>query len=186
MISAAVNSLSPDFSGLTAEISKSVSHIRAKAAALHLNSPETAGTENVNGFQLNGCAVSYLEPQSLFAVQKFVSEAGEGERLNRQPRQKNVFNEEGKNAPEIGQAETPVSFWEELASVADYSSFRQSLFAYGTAAAETGNLFIMPGQEAVSGAYAANAYDYVAGINSRPQVLIDFMHEFNRSFDYTI
>lgn len=40
MISAAVNSLSPDFSGLTAEISKSVSHIRAKAAALHLNSPE--------------------------------------------------------------------------------------------------------------------------------------------------
>ena len=116
MISAAVNSLSPDFSGLTAEISKSVSHIRAKAAALHLNSPETAGTENVNGFQLNGCAVSYLEPQSLFAVQKFVSEAGEGERLNRQPRQKNVFNEEGKNAPEIGQAETPVSFWEELAS----------------------------------------------------------------------
>ena len=168
MISAAVNSLSPDFSGLTAEISKSVSHIRAKAAALHLNSPETAGTENVNGFQLNGCAVSYLEPQSLFAVQK------------------NVFNEEGKNAPEIGQAETPVSFWEELASVADYSSFRQGLFAYGTAAAETGNLFIMPGQEAVSGAYAANAYDYVAGINSRPQVLIDFMHEFNRSFDYTI
>lgn len=118
MISAAVNSLSPDFSGLTAEISKSVSHIRAKAAALHLNSPETAGTENVNGFQLNGCAVSYLEPQSLFAVQKFVSETGEGERLNRQPRQKNVFNEEGKNAPEIGQAETPVSFWEELASVA--------------------------------------------------------------------
>lgn len=96
MISAAVNSLSPDFSGLTAEISKSVSHIRAKAAALHLNSTETAGTENVNGFQLNGCAVSYLEPQSLFAVQKFVSEAGEGERLNRQPRQKNVFNEEGK------------------------------------------------------------------------------------------
>ena len=184
MISAAVNSLSPDFSGLTAEISKSVSHIRAKAAALHLNSPETAGTENVNGFQLNGCAVSYLEPQSLFAVQKFVSETGEGERLNRQPRQKNVFNEEGKNAPEIGQAETPVSFWEELASVADYSSFRQGLFAYGTAAAETGNLFIMPGQEAVSGAYAAN--DYVAGINSRPQVLIDFMHEFNRSFDYTI
>lgn len=122
----------------------------------------------------------------MFAVQKFVSEAGEGERLNRQPRQKNVFNEEGKNAPEIGQAETPVSFWEELASVADYSSFRQGLFAYGTAAAETGNLFIMPGQEAVSGAYAANAYDYVAGINSRPQVLIDFMHEFNRSFDYTI
>ena len=112
MISAAVNSLSPDFSGLTAEISKSVSHIRAKAAALHLNSPETAGTENVNGFQLNGCAVSYLEPQSLFAVQKFVSEAGEGEKLNRQPRQKNVFNEEGKNAPEIGQAETPVSFWD--------------------------------------------------------------------------
>ena len=44
----------------------------------------------------------------------------------------------------------------------------------------------MPGQEAVSGAYAANAYDYVAGINSRPQVLINFMHEFNRSFDYTI
>ena len=70
MISAAVNSLSPDFSGLTAEISKSVSHIRAKAAAPHLNSPETAGTENVNGFQLNGGAVSYLEPQSLFAVQK--------------------------------------------------------------------------------------------------------------------
>ncbi len=30
MISAAVNSLSPDFSGLTAEISKSVSHIRLK------------------------------------------------------------------------------------------------------------------------------------------------------------
>lgn len=79
MISAAVNSLSPDFSGLTAEISKSVSHIRAKAAAPHLNPPETAGTENVNGFQLNGSAVSYLEPQSLFAVQKFVSEAGEGE-----------------------------------------------------------------------------------------------------------
>lgn len=34
--------------------------------------------------------------------------------------------------------------------------------------------------------YAAGAYDFVYNINAKPEVLIDFMHEFNRNFDYTI
>lgn len=186
MISASLNSLSPDFSGLTAEISKSVSHIRAKAAALRPETTEIAQPENFKGLPLNGCAVSYLEPQASFAIQKFVSETRAEEKLNRQPSQKNVLNDEEKNTPEIEPTETAVSFAEELASTVDFSSLRYGLFAYGATAADAGNLFIMPGQETVSGTYAAGAYDYVAGINSQPQILIDFMHEFNRSFDYTI
>ena len=34
--------------------------------------------------------------------------------------------------------------------------------------------------------YAAAAYDYIFNINNRPQVLIDYMHEYNRSFDFRV
>lgn len=34
--------------------------------------------------------------------------------------------------------------------------------------------------------YAVNSYNYVFNINKEPTVLIDFMHEYNRSFDFMI
>ena len=187
MISAAANSLTPDFSGLTAEISKSVSHLKAKAAELHFNTPEAVQNNSFNDFPLNSYAVSYLEPQTSFTVQHLASEAGQGEKLNRQPQQKNVLNEDEKTSPDIEKAENPVSFWEELVEVADFSAFRYGMSVYEPkVATENDALFMISGLETVSGTYAAGAYDYVANINSRPQVLIDLMHEFNRSFDYTI
>lgn len=186
MFSAATNSLAPDFSNLTTEISKSVNYIRSKATDVHFNTPDVAQNDAFNNFSLHGYAVSYLEPQALFSIHKFVSETEQGEKLNRQSQHKSIFNEDEKNTSDIDKTKKATGFAEELSTTADFSSLRYGISAYQTTIPRNDSPFIIPEHETVSGIYATGAYTYVADINSKPQVLIDFMHEFNRSYDYII
>ena len=75
-----INAMPYDLSALTAQISDSVRNIKAKAAVVPQNvgsSDNGAGTYTAQPFSLNSYAVSYLEPFSLYSVQKIVSEAAE-------------------------------------------------------------------------------------------------------------
>lgn len=74
-----------------------------------------------------------------------------------------------------------------LSTFEDNSLRLYGFSAYGMNVENKNNLLAtMPFAQSINASYAANAYDTVANINMPPQVLIDFMHEFNRSFDYTI
>ena len=75
-----INAMPYDLSALTAQISDSVRNIKAKAAVVPQNVGSLdngAGTYTAQPFSLNSYAVSYLEPFSLYSVQKIVSEAAE-------------------------------------------------------------------------------------------------------------
>lgn len=185
MLSAVLNNHIPDFSGLTAEISRSVSHIKEKAAQSPEANFSTTQAQN-NVFSFNGYAVSYLEPQALYTVQKMASDIT-GEKLNRNRQEKNVLNEEQKAPQETEKSENLTSFWEELSSFEDNSLRLYGFSAYGLKVSTTDKLFgVMPITQSISTSYASEAYNTVANLNTPQQVLIDFMHEFNRSFDYTI
>lgn len=187
MISGIANHI-PDFANLTAEISKSVSQIKEKAATLNLETsfPTAENQNNIfNG--INSYAVSYLEPQALYTVQKLASDIAQGEKLNRNRQEKNVLNEDQKAPQQTKQAENQTSFWEMLNTFEDSSLRLYGFSAYGMNVENKNNLLAtMPFVQSINASYAANAYDTVANLNTPPQVLIDFMHEFNRSFDYTI
>ena len=187
MISAVANHI-PDFSNLTAEISKSVSQIKEKTATLNLETSFPTAENQSNVFSnLNSYAVSYLEPQALYTVQKLASDIAQGEKLNRNQQEKNVLNEEQKEPQQTEKTENQTSFWEMLNAFEDSSLRLYGFSAYGMNVENKSNLLAtMPFVQSINASYAANAYDTVANINTPPQVLIDFMHEFNRSFDYTI
>lgn len=187
----------PDFSGITSEISKSVSNIKAKAQAMQFEapSPEPAvANSNFNNLSSNNYAVSYLEPHALYSLQKFVSEADDASKLRQQNKQKNIFNSEDEAqttaaGEETQSTENGISFLEALTGSSDNSTLLHGLEAYRQSQSGQGNehFLAMKGQAApIESSYATGAYNYVFNINAKPQVLIDFMHEFNRSYDYTI
>ena len=134
MISAVANHI-PDFSNLTAEISKSVSQIKEKAATLNLETSFPTAENQSNVFSnLNSYAVSYLEPQALYTVQKLASDIAQGEKLNRNQQEKNVLNEEQKEPQQTEKTENQTSFWEMLNGFTNGQSFalRQELKRFRT------------------------------------------------------
>ena len=186
MISAVTNHIT-DFSNLTAEISRSVERIKEKTATLNLETNyQTASQTQTNNFSPNSYAVSYLEPQALYTVQKLASEIGSGEHLNQEQKQ-NILNEEQRAPAELEQLENQKSFWEELSTLEDNSFRLYGFSAYGMRVFSENNLFgMLPVSQSVTTFRAADAYNEAANLNTPPQVLIDFIHEFNRKFDYTI
>lgn len=196
MISASANSLMPDFSGLTADISRSVSTIKAKAQVLRNDSIPSAQNQSAGSafksFSLNNYAVSYLEPQALYSLHRFVAETDDAEKLKQQNRRPNIFKDDENAAPESAGETNPddkISFWEEFSQNLNGTILRQTMEAYGvqSSAVDSSAAFLAAATPSkVSGSYAAGAYDYVFNINTEPKVLIDFMHEFNRSYDYKI
>lgn len=160
-----INAMPYDLSALTAQISDSVRNIKAKAAVVPQNvgsSDNSAGTYTAQPFSLNSYAVSYLEPFSLYSVQKIVSEAAEEmPEQNRRQLRPDSETAEKKAAAVYGQRfsiDVPEVNW---------------LFG-GNADSEN------------QVSYAARAYHTAAELNREKEPLIDFMHEYNRNFDYKI
>lgn len=194
MVSVTSNSPMLDFSAITSDIAKSVSNIKAKMSGGQFEVANQAVEQQKTSFEglsLNNYAVSYLEPNASFSVQKFASETLNAEKS--QKHQKNIFNEDeasvndnSKQSRNIG----GINFLEELSESLSKSDEVRGIEAYQKAAASApasseffnfNHYFQQANIE-----YAANAYDYVFNINAEPKVLIDYMHNFNRSFDYTI
>ena len=188
-----INAMPYDLSALSAQISDSVRNIKAKAAVVPQNvgsSDNSAGTYTAQPFSLNSYAVSYLEPFSLYSVQKIVSEAAEEmpEQNRRQLRPDGETAE--KKAAESAHYIGGFGFAEELAQVASAADYAKAAAIYGQRFSinvpEVNWLFGGNADSENQVSYAARAYHTAAELNREKEPLIDFMHEYNRNFDYKI
>lgn len=193
MALSAVNSSLYDLSGLTAQIADSVRNIKAQSLSI----PEALAQDKVSAspipqnYSINSFAVSYLEPNSLYSLQRILSEAPE--ELPEQNRRNQLRPNAENNAenPQINSAEVEsLGFDSELETVfasADYakatSIYRQ---AYTVNVPEVTLLFGGTPPAEDPSQYAATAYGNAANLNKNTQPLIELMHENNRNFDYTI
>lgn len=150
-----------------------------------------AGTYTAQPFSLNSYAVSYLEPFSLYSVQKIVSEAAE-----EMPGTKSAANcvrtakPQEKKAAESAHYIGGFGFAEELAQVASAADYAKAAAIYGQRFSidvpEVNWLFGGNADSENQVSYAARAYHTAAELNREKEPLIDFMHEYNRNFDYKI
>lgn len=179
---------------LTSQISTSVEHIKSGRTGKLTDGSFSKQQESDNRFNVNGAAfsfdVSYLEPNMLSAVQRFVQETDAGKMRENQARREQVEGEENPQAhetEEISENDAP-AFAEALDSVfaAQRTQKEQGGVKAANLAKETAVRAYSLAVEGISAGYVSSAYDYVFNINNRPQIKIEFMHKYNRSFDYTI
>ncbi len=192
MATAAINNPALNLRQVTADISRSVENLRLREQGPYerglTTQTETEAQQNQAVF--GGYTVTYLAPQAVYAIQSFVSGNDEVEEQSRG----NVFRDaeqtETGRKPELSADETDgISFQDELFALQNNNDYAGAARAYALNGGTSGNLVVTAGGEGlISGGfgYAAAAYDYVFNINSQPQILIDYMHEYNRSFDFRI
>lgn len=194
MTAISANKLDAYIQNLTSRISTSVENIKSGRAGRFTagNVPDSQGSDsrfNVAG-NVFSFGVSYLEPNMLSAVQRFVQEADAGKmRENRTHREQvegeeNLVAQKAENLPETDMPD----FAEALDSVfADKQTqeVREGFKTDSSAAEKTVRTY-SSAVEGISAGYVSSAYDYVFNINNRPQIKIEFMHKYNRNFDYTI
>lgn len=184
-----VNNSVFDFSKITSEISQSVNNIKGKSVALRLEIPNQEVSTSAN--YINSYAVSYLEPSVSYSIHKFVSENPNSEQLKKQQQENNVSKDEenksGKIAEEM-ESSSAISFQEELAQnvskldFAKISEIYRNNGNYSTA----NTIFGQTNTQVFQPEKIAQTYDYIANVNAKKHVLIDFMHEFNRNYDFSI
>ncbi len=191
MVSASVNSLNFDFMKITSEISQSVNNIKAKNQNLHLQVPadeKTLQTEKPSyGFSLNSFAVSYLQPALSYSIHKFLSENQPSEQLKQQ--NKNVWqDEDDKNTAKITDvSENDKSAFEEVLSETMPTPEKVAKL-YRSVGVQTNAAYSFGGNftSGLRASQITGIYDYVLNINSEHKVVLDFFHQFNRNFDFSI
>lgn len=182
---------------LTTDINKSVQNITAKNNSFGISTIDAdikaPVNNNFSSFSVNNYAFSYLEPQALYNVQRFVSEEVDGQKLKQQ-RQKEANisndnqNENTKNVQEQENINT-ISFGSELEQVTSTIDFAKATEIYNQNHAKNSfnnNLSLENRNDNNSTQYAANSYNYIFNINKEPTVMLDFMHKYNKSFDFRI
>lgn len=192
MVSASVNSLSFDFMKITDEISRSVNNIKAKNQNLHQQMPveeKTSAASASYGFSLNSFAVSYLQPGLSYSIHKFLSENQQFEQLKQQ--NKNVWqDEENKNAAEVEDVSEndKASFTEMLSETIQKPTPEKVAKLYGLAGTQPEAAYSFGGSfsSGLRASQITGIYDYVLNINSEHKVVLDFFHQFNRNFDFSI
>ncbi len=190
MATAAINNPAFSLRQVTADIAESVARLKGQNfSETQANAAEAQGqTAAKTQLILDGYAVSYLAPQSAYAVQSFVSEDAEISK-----RQGNVYKDTQEALTEeqsrAANEDNLVSFREELLSLqanADYAGAARA-YAFGAGFSENQVLSVSgAGYTEGSFSYATAAYDYVFSLNRKPDILIDYMHEYNRDFDFKV
>lgn len=194
MTAISANKLDTYIQSLTSQISASVDKIKSERAgdfSAERISKQTDNTcRSAIGENAFAFGVSYLEPKMLSAVQHFVQEAGAGKMREDSARREQV---EDGNAPKtketenLSETERP-DFAETLDSVfaSDKTEqVRENFQMHGLSTEKTA-LSFFSAMEGIGADYVSSVYDYVFNLNNRPQIKIEFMHKYNRSFDYTI
>lgn len=196
MVLSAATSTSYDLSGLSAQIADSVRLIKSKAVTVPefsaSNSQGSATTSNpMQAFSLHNFTVSYLEPGSLYSIQRIVSESPQ--ELTEQESRNQLRPDTEKETENTGINPQEIeglgfnSELEKIFSAADYANatavYQQG---YSVDVPEVTLLFGGTSATEEPAHYAAQAYSTAANLNQRSVPLIELMHEFNRNFDYTI
>lgn len=189
MISAAANNSIFDYSGILADISRSVSHLKSGTEELIKNSlsPQNSGTAETS-LPLYGYAVSYLEPQALFSVHQIASETEETGRASPRNRREEALKENGGAKTEDSGQPSEISDFRnilaaEVTAVDSRSAARAYAYLETIASPSDPETTSFGRQDAL---YVSGLYEYVKNINAEPTVLIDLMHRNNRSYDYMI
>lgn len=195
MISASLNnSLLNVF---TTDINKSVQNIMAKNNNFDASKVNTDVASQINNsfnsFSTNNYAFSYLEPQALYNVQRFASEDVDSQKLKQQ-RQKeaNISNdnqEENTNNVQEHEDINAISFGSELEQVTSTIDFAKASEIYNqnnTKVTVNSSFSLENRNDNNSTQYVANSYNYIFNINKEPTVMLDFMHKYNKSFDFRI
>lgn len=194
MTAISANKLDAYIQNLTSRISTSVENIKSGRAGRFTagNVPDSQGGDsrlNVAG-NVFSFGVSYLEPNMLSAVQRFVQEADAGKMRENRTHREEIEGEENSSAQKaenLPETDMP-DFAEALDSVfagKQTQLLREGIRADNPAAEKTVRTY-SSAVEGISAGYVSSAYDYVFNINNRPQIKIEFMHKYNRSFDYMI
>lgn len=137
--------------------------------------------------QVNAASYSYMEPSLSFSVQQYLSAEPEGKNTAGKYAG-DVYRDNSSATPETGAVFNTLSFGDELSRQTKPLIYARAAGIYGSSPV-SGAINNMLGKDTLSVSaleYAVNSYNYVYNINRRPQVLIDFMHEYNRSYDIEI
>lgn len=72
----------------------------------------------------------------------------------------------------------------EISASSNYDNFSKPYLATNTSYSI--NQFVSDNPSSERPEKVAESYDYVANVNAKKNVLIDFVHEFNRNYDFSI
>lgn len=186
-----VNNQPFDFSYLTEAIDRSVANIKSRTVSV----PETQLLpQNDNGssagWSVSGFAVSYLEPNALYSLQKMVSDIHYEEHQPKQQTGSYALQSEEGNAAKADLAVTESDFGaavDEVYSASDYAKV-SAVYQQNIGFSLPQLKVIFSGRPIAENPlqYAADAYNHSLELNQSPSVLIDFFHRNNRSFDLNI
>ncbi len=133
---------------------------------------------------------AYLEPKASFTVQEYVSDNPLQESAAEKYR-KSLYNKPDKEK-NLESAETSGLDFSEILNrlgtenkVEAYDKVAQSYIQPQENAGLNANIMNMTKEFSYSTLdYAVNTYNYVQDINRQPHILIDFMHEYNRNYNF--
>lgn len=183
------------YADLTSQISKSVKNISQKSAFSHSvavpeNPKEQPLTASVN---FSGYAFSYLEPSSLYNLHRINADLTNEEKLKGQNRRQNQVAENGRQEQpaendNLEQIATG-SFMEELQnSFKPAARFVTKIYQQNSLNKVSEMPLFLSGANFTANdvKYANNAYNFTFNLNNMPDMRIEYMHKYNRSFDYRI
>ncbi len=182
------------YADLTSQISKSVKNISRKSASDFVASAQQNqnAEPSVQQTGFSGYVFSYLEPSSLYNLHRISADLKNDDKLREQNRQKNqaADNERQAEAERNGNHEQVdgISFASELQNFSKPDAqfvtklYRQNFLNKISEAP----LFLSGSFTANDAGYANKAYNYTFNLNNAPDMRIEYMHKYNRNFDYRI
>ena len=177
-------SYSLNINSLLADISSSVSRIKGGADE-HVPVAQNGGFFPVS--ETSAYALSFggvLSGRSLFSVQEYISENPQKD-TGAERYKRNIYNQDTKTVPETSEPLSTYSFKDFVRAENKSIFYQKASAAYQgmpLVSAVENNAYAATGTRN----YAVHSYNYVNDINKQPQVLIDFMHEYNRNFNFEI
>ena len=169
---------------LLTDIYSSVNDINSKRAGFQSDTPTSSGTwsqPSVSAEAFSGYS-SALNGQSLFSVQSYGSEAAKDTGAERYKRNVYTYADSAPNSEPLN----TYTFKDFISTDTKSSYYRQAAALYqgGISPLALENNSYSSRSDIRS--YAVHSYNYVADINKPSPVLIDFMHEYNRNFNFEI
>ncbi len=178
--------------GYQLEIDKLLQSIGSSAERLGGKKEFTPSTEQIAGKVQTeiSSGQAYLEPKSSFSVQEYVS-ANPLEESAAQRYRQSLYNKQDKEK-NLETAETSGTNFSEILSKIGVESkekaYDKATQSYSSSRENNGiNESIMNMNKEFSYSvldYAVNMYNSVRDINQQPHILIDFMHEYNRNYNF--
>lgn len=185
------------YADLTSQITKSVKNIGLKSeqgfTLPQEQSPAATPSSFAENASFTGYAFSYLEPTSLYNIHQIKTKLQSEEQVKEHAKNQNpvLENEDQANQADNDNLEQikAVSFMDELQNnlSLDAKSITKLYQQNSRTQASVAPLYLSGNNFAMHDTkYATDAYNFTFNINNMPDMRIEYMHKFNRSYDYRI